>query len=221
MPKLLIFGTGSMAEIIHYNLEKTNKYQIVAFTADRKFVNTDEFLGLPLIPFDLIEHSFPPDGHVMFVAAGYRQLSRERSRKYQEAKDKGYELLTYVDPKAVVGENINIGDNCFVFEGNIIEPFVTIGNDVIVWSGSLIAHHTSIGDHCFLAPRVAISGNVKVGSHCFIGINATIRDGVSVASDCLIGANALILKDTVRGGVYGGCPAKLIRTLDVPQLGPP
>lgn len=69
-----------------------------------------------------------------------------------------------------------MGDNCFVFENQTIQPFVKIGNDVIIWSGNHIGHHSMIGDHCFISSHVVISGNVKIEPYCFLGVNSSIRD---------------------------------------------
>jgi sugar O-acyltransferase (sialic acid O-acetyltransferase NeuD family) len=119
-------------------------------------------------------------------------------------KSKGYKLITYINSKATHWGEIEVGDNCFIFEGNVIQPFVKIGNDVIMWSGNHIGHDSSIGDHCFIASHAVISGNVRIGPYCFIGVNATFRDGIIVAPECIIGAGALILKDTIEKGVYKG-----------------
>jgi UDP-3-O-[3-hydroxymyristoyl] glucosamine N-acyltransferase len=104
----------------------------------------------------------------------------------------------------MVSEETRIGDNCFVFEANVIQPFVTIGNDVVLWSGNHIGHDVTIEDHVFIASHVVVSGNATIGARSFVGVNATFRDGVTVAPDCVIGAGASIMKDTVRGGVYAG-----------------
>ena len=95
--------------------------------------------------------------------------------------------------------DVPIGDNCFVFEANVIQPGVRIGNDVVLWSGNHIGHDVEIGDHCFIASHVVVSGNVTIGNHCFLGVNATVRDGVTIAPRCVIGADALIMKDTEEG----------------------
>jgi sugar O-acyltransferase (sialic acid O-acetyltransferase NeuD family) len=138
----------------------------------------------------------------MFVAVGFSGVNRARHEIYDRCKEMGYELLTYVNSKATYWDELQIGDNCFVFENNVIQPNVQIGNDVVIWSGNHIGHDSRIGDHCFIASHAVISGNVTIGESCFVGVNATFRDGVTVAPKCIIGAGALIMKDTVEGGIY-------------------
>jgi len=211
--KLVIFGTGSFAEVAYCYLTNDSSYDVVAFTADRDFITVKEKFGLPVVPFEEIEKHYPPSEFKMFVAIAYSKVNKIRAEKYKQAKEKGYELISYVCSKAIVWDNVELGDNCFIFEGNVIQPFVKIGNNVIIWSGNHIGHHTTIGDHCYIASHAVISGHCKIGPYCFIGVNATLIDGINIAEECIIGAGALIVKNTEKGGVYGGNPAKLLRTV--------
>jgi sugar O-acyltransferase (sialic acid O-acetyltransferase NeuD family) len=129
-------------------------------------------------------------------------VNQARREVYFECKAAGYRLVSYVSSKALVLEDVPIGENCFVLEGNVIQPGVKIGNDVILWSGNHIGHDATIGDHCFVSSHVVISGHVVIEENCFLGVNATIRDRVRIARDCVVGAGALIMRDTIPGAVY-------------------
>jgi len=204
--KVIIFGTGSLGEVAHFYLTNDSDYEVVAFTANKSYITEDKFLGLPLVPFEEVEKIYPPDQFKMLVALSYAGVNKVRARIYQEAKNKGYELISYVSSKVTRWGDTRIGDNCFILEDVTIQPFVSIGNDVIIWSGNHIGHHVSIGDHCFITSHVVISGHVKVGAYCFIGVNATIRDGIEIASECVIGAGSLIMKSTREKDVYVARP---------------
>ena len=134
-----------------------------------------------------------------------------RAGKYNEAKNKGYELISYISSKATHWGDTEIGDNCFIFENQVIQPFVKIGNDVILWSGNHFGHNVVIGDHCFIASHVVVSGGVSIGAYSFIGVNATIRDDVTIGRECIIGAGALILNNTRDKEVYIAKPTELYR----------
>jgi len=204
MEKVLIFGTSIMAEVVYYYLTKDSPYEVVAFTADRDFIKEKEFFNLPVVPFEDVESIYPPDRFKMFIAVGYQKINKVRAKKYEEAKEKGYTLISYVSPKAMVWDNVEIGDNCFIFESNVIQPCVKIGNDVIIWSGNHIGHHGSIGDHVYIASHAVICGCVKIKPYCFLGVNVTIRDDITIARECIIGAGALILGDTKEREIYRG-----------------
>jgi sugar O-acyltransferase (sialic acid O-acetyltransferase NeuD family) len=129
-------------------------------------------------------------------------LNKKRAKVFDEAKTKGYKLISYVHPTTSISEEFHMGENCFIFEKNVIQPFVTLGNDIIIWTGNVISHHTTIKDHCFIVSHSAIAGNVTINSFCFIGMNATIRNGIKIAKETVIGAGAIILNDTEEKGVY-------------------
>lgn len=209
MKKLIIFGTGDIAQLAHYYFSQDINYEIVAFTVDREYISDNSFCNLPVVPFDEIEKQFSPGEHDMFVALSYSKLNRIRAEKFNAAKSKGYKLVSYVSPKATLYDNVRIGDNCFIFEDNTIQPFVSIADNVTLWSGNHIGHHSTIGKHCFIASHVVVSGGVKIDPYCFIGVNATIRDHVHIAQDCIIGAGALITQDTINNSVYKGIPSQV------------
>jgi sugar O-acyltransferase (sialic acid O-acetyltransferase NeuD family) len=116
----------------------------------------------------------------------------------------GYRLASFISPRATVLNEGRIGDNCFIFEDNTIQPFVTIGSNVTLWSGNHIGHHSTIKDHCFIASHVVVSGGVEIGECTFIGVNATLRDHIKIGERCVIGAGALLLADAEPEGVYIG-----------------
>jgi len=202
--KLVIFGSDDMGELAHFYFSNDSAYEVVAFTLDADFIKEPTFCGLPVIPFAQIVEKFPPESHDMFVALGYSKVNAVRKEKYLAAKAYGYQLASYVSPKATVYAGTAIGDNCFIFEDNTVQPFVNIGSNVTLWSGNHIGHHSTIKDHTFIASHVVVSGRVTVGEQCFIGVNATLRDHITVGERCVIGAGVLLLGDAEADGLYIG-----------------
>jgi sugar O-acyltransferase (sialic acid O-acetyltransferase NeuD family) len=200
---LVVLGTGELGRLARRNFETDSAYRVVAFTMDRAFMGDDNsFEGLPLVPFDELVSTHPPSETDLFIAIGYRRVNRARAEAYGRARAAGYRLASYVSTRALVEPDLELGDNCFVFEGVIIQPFVRIGANTIIWSGACVAHDTIVGSHCFIAPRASISGNVSIDDFVFVGNNATVRDGVSIGMATVIGAGALVKHDTKPGSVY-------------------
>ncbi|HEX8989752.1 MAG TPA: acetyltransferase [Rhodocyclaceae bacterium] len=195
MKPLVIFGLGDIAELAAYLFPLHTEYEIAAFCVDREYAEIETFLGRPVLTPEELTQKFPPSAADVFVAIGYRNINKGRQEKYQQMKSLGYRLASYVSPKATVFDNVEIGDNCFVFENNVIQPFVRVGNDTILWSGNHVGHHSVIGDHCFIASHAVISGRVTIGRNVFIGVNATLRDHISIGDHCVVGAGTLLLKD--------------------------
>lgn len=202
MKKVVIFGLGDISEIAHFYLSNDAGYEVAGFCVDEAFKDESVFCGLPVVAFEAVEESFPVAEYEMFIPLSYTQLNQLRQQKYEEAKAKGYGFVSYVSPQATVAENAVIGENCFIFEDNTIQPFVSIEDNCILWSGNHIGHHSTIKAHCFIASHVVISGGVEVGENTFIGVNATLRDHIKIGKANVIGAATLILADTKDNQVF-------------------
>ena len=202
--QLVIFGSGDIGELAHYYFSTDSKYEVVAFTLDRDYIEDPEFCGLPVVPFEELTKVYPPDSYVLFIALGYSKLNAIRKEKFLVAKEEGYDLVSFISSHATVLNENRIGENCFIFEDNTIQPFVTIGNNVTLWSGNHIGHHSVIHDHTFIASHAVVSGGVEIGEQCFIGVNATLRDHIRIGQRCVIGAGSLLLGDAEPEGVYIG-----------------
>lgn len=205
--KLVVFGAGEIAQLAHFYFARDTAYHVAAFTVDGAYIKESSFNGLPVIPFEDIATEFSPESCQMFVAVSYSQVNRVRAEKYHQAKNKGFRLVSYISPRATY-YGTAVGDNCFIFEDNTIQPFSRIGNNVTLWSGNHIGHHSIIGDHCFISSHVVISGGVVVEPYCFLGVNTSVRDHVTISERCVVGMGGMVTKNLEAGGVYVGAPVK-------------
>ena len=212
-----MFGAGDYARVASVYLDKHGEHHVAAFTVDGAFMQDGELLGKPVIAFEDLVRSHPPERVKLLVAIGFSGLNERRREVYERCKGLGYNFVTYIDPRAHRSDELEVGENTFIFEANVLQPFVRIGNNCVLWSGNHIGHDSTIEDHCFIASHVVISGNCSIGRSSFIGVNATIRDRVKVAPRCLIGAGAVILKDTEEGDVYSvrGTERRDVKSWDV------
>lgn len=202
MSRIVIFGTGKIADQAYFYLTNDSPHEVVAFTVDREYLREGMKMGLPVVAFEEVQDVYSPNDYGMFVAVGYQDLNRFRAKKYEEARTKGYTLISYVSSRAANFGDIEVGDNCFVLEFAVLQPCSKIGNDVFIWSSNHIGHHAQVGDHCYIAGNVVISGSTNVGAYCFIGVNATLGHEISIGEESFIGAGSLITKDVERRSVY-------------------
>jgi sugar O-acyltransferase (sialic acid O-acetyltransferase NeuD family) len=199
---VVIFGLGPLPRRLFVYLTTDAGRDVVAFTVDRAYLKEPSLLGVPVVPFEELDRTHPPDSHALCVAVGYREVNQARARICERAKARGYELVSYTSSFAHCWESSRIGsENTLVLDGTVVQPFATVGDDVILMSCG-VAHDSVVGDHCFIATGAVIAGEVTVGPYCFVGVGATIRDGIAVAPRCVIGAGAVIKDDTEEGGVY-------------------
>jgi sugar O-acyltransferase (sialic acid O-acetyltransferase NeuD family) len=199
---VVIFGTADFARVAAIYLRDDSDRDVAAFTVHERFIAEPALLGLPVVPFEHLHETHPPAGYDMLVAIGFKRVNHARAEIYDACKARGYTLISYVSSKATRMGEVAIGDNCFIFEHNVLQPSVTIGNDVVLWSGNHIGHDSRIGDHCFIASHVVVSGNVTIGPYCFVGVNATFRDAITVGAECIIGAGAIMVANAEPKGVY-------------------
>jgi sugar O-acyltransferase (sialic acid O-acetyltransferase NeuD family) len=211
MKPIVIFGAGKIAEVILYYFKHHSERSVVAVTVDDHFVTENSCFGLPLVSFESLEEKYSPDDYEMFVALGYQELNRFRALKCEEAQQKGYSLVSYVDPRVGLPLDCEIGDNCFIMQGALIHPRVKLGNNVFVWGGATVGHHTCVGSNCWLTSGCTVAGSVTVGENCFFAVNSSIAHGVRVGDDCFIGANALVNKCTGNMEVFLHEPTNLYR----------
>ena len=205
--KLVIVGAGETAEMAYEYFTHDSNYEVCAFSVENKFLSEQNLFDRPIVPFEDLELLYRPDQYEAFVALGYGNLNRARTRLYTACKVKGYNLANYISSKAFIWRNVSMGDNCFILENNVLQYHVTLGNNVVLWSGNHIGHRAVIGNNCFLSSHVVISGYASVGDNCFWGVNSCSADNITIAEDCVISAGSVVLADTEPGKIYQGNPA--------------
>lgn len=204
MSKVVIFGSGPIAEVIWSYLTSESDHEVAGFTVDADYLKTTSLFGLPVVPFEEVEKTFPPETHGIYVAIGYGKLNTLRAAKLAEAESKGYRAIGHVSPRAVVPPGFVPKPNTFIMEHNTIQPFAEIGRNVTIWSGNHIGHHSRIGDNCFVSSHVVVAGCVTIGENCFLGVNATLRDNITLGSHVVVGAGALVLQDAPDYALFPG-----------------
>jgi len=130
-------------------------------------------------------------------------INRNREKVYLFLKSKGYSFINYISSRATILSE-KIGENCFILENNVIQPYVTIGNNVIMWSGNHIGHHSIVDDSTFIASHSVVSGHVTIEKRCYLGVNSTISNGVHLSEETLVGAGALVNYNTESQAVIPG-----------------
>jgi sugar O-acyltransferase (sialic acid O-acetyltransferase NeuD family) len=220
MANVVVLGVGVFGRLARRYLEADSDDRVVAFTVHERFIGGPTCDDLPVVPFETLGESYPPDGVKLLVGAGYTRVNRNRSALFEEVEQAGYELATYVSSRSLIWPGTPVGEGSFIFEGVIVQPGVRIGRGVVVWSGTAINHDAAIGDFAFLASNVVVSGHVRLGHHTFAGANATFRDGVTTGSYSVVGAGAVITKDTADRSIHSvrGTSARGDSSLDLHDL---
>jgi len=202
--KLVILGDSAFAEVAYECFTHDSDYEVVGFSVESAHFKQHELFGLPVVPFETLEERFKPGEVDFYAALVYSQLNRLRTRLYRAAKSKGYRPASYVSTRAFVWHNVQLGEHCFIFEDNTVQPFVRIGDNVVLWSGNHIGHHSTVEDHCFIASHAVVSGFCTVGNSSFLGVNVTLANNITIGADNWIGPGVTITSDTEPGKLFKG-----------------
>jgi sugar O-acyltransferase (sialic acid O-acetyltransferase NeuD family) len=201
---VVIIGIGDFGRIARFYLDNDSPHRVVAHAVSADLLDRTEFLGLPVVALDDLPRTHPPDQFDVQLGIAYSRVNRNRREMFETAKRLGYRVMTYVCSKAITWPDLDAGEGAFIFEANVIQPYVHIGSNTVLWSGNHIGHDSTIGDHVFIASHVVVSGNCRVGDNTFIGVNATLRDGITIGANCVIGAGTLVLGDVPDGTILKG-----------------
>lgn len=202
MKKVIIFGTGKVAEIAYSYFKTSEKHSVIAFTVDQGFQETDAKFGLPVVPFSEINQKYAPTEHVFFVALGYQKMNRFRMDKVEAVREKGYQLTSYIDKHAFIASDVEIGDNCLILDQVSIGPYSSVASNVFIYSGAVVGHHAAILSSCWLTSGCVVGGSSRVGKNTFIGINASIGHNIAIGDANFIGAGAVVTQNTEDDEVY-------------------
>lgn len=120
-------------------------------------------------------------------------------------------------PEIIIGNQVNIGDYSTLSCCNRIEiaDGVRLGRMVMITDNS--HGHTDDASELRISPidRPLVSkGPVRIGRNVWIGEKSTVLPGVTIGEGAIIAANAVVTKSVPPYSIAGGCPARVIKTIE-------
>lgn len=82
-----------------------------------------------------------------------------------------------VHEKAVIGNNVTLGENVSIM------PYVVIGDNAIIGDHAIIYPHTYIGTNAVVGSENVLYSNVTIGQGCHLGSRVVAHSGAVVGSD--------------------------------------
>lgn len=207
--EIIIYGIGPFAKLLYYYLTNDANYKVLAFIADKAYINDSSFCNLPIFAFEDVENIYNPKEYKMILAIGYSKM-RNREFMFEKAKAKNYELINYIHSSVVIN-NVILGENNIILAGCVIEPNVKIGNNNVVWSMTLLGHDSVLCNHNYISAKCLISGDTIIKNLSFIGNGSNMINGLIIENETYLVAGTNIRKNTKELGMYAGNPAKLLK----------
>lgn len=209
MDKVIVFGNGKVAEILSYYIEKS--FEIVAYTVDGPYLNGSVFNQKPIIDFSILSDSFSPEDYKMLCAVGFTGMNGVRQSAYQRAKALGFSFVNYIDSRASLVGNVDIGENNIILDNVSVQPGVRIGTGNILWSNSTLAHGASIQDFNWVTSGTTIAGDASIGSRNFLGVNSSVGHEKKLADECFVSANSYVNNNLFDKQVVLSSSSEIIR----------
>ena len=211
MEDILLHGLGSMGRLLFAEMEKDERFCVRAFVCDDRYYTQDSFAEKKIYKASEVVKAFPPSS-IRVISTGVYSSLRERYDSYRQMKDKGYRFINFISKKAMVADDVLMGENNIVFAGVYLDYFGKMGDCNVVRPQVYIGHNFNIGNGVYVAPNCSIAGYATIEDLSFIGIGATVLERLVIAKETLIGAASLVTKCTEPYAQYIGAPAKKVKT---------
>lgn len=145
--------------------------------------------------------------------------------KFADCMNRNVPDSTNVWQFCVIFPKCQIGENCNICAGVLIENDVLVGNNVTIKSGVQLWDGVTVEDDVFIGPNVTFTNDLfprskqrpekyartLISKGASIGANCTILAGHIVGENAMIGAGSVVTRNIPANTVWCGNPAKFMR----------
>lgn len=118
---------------------------------------------------------------------------------------------TFVDPRAIIGDEVSIGRGVVICAGAIVTCNVVIDDFAMINLSVTVGHDVKIGKFSTISPAANLSGYVEVGEGTDLGTDCTVIPGKKIGKQAVVGAMACVTKDIPDYATAVGIPAKVVK----------
>lgn len=195
--KVALVGGGGHCKVVIDTIITAGTY-IIEGVIDPGLPVGEKVLGVPVLGGDeLLSKIYNNGVRKAFIAVGSVGNCGVRKILYNKIKNIGFDLPVIVHPKAVIANDVKLGEGVFIAASSTINPGVEIGKNAIINTSSSIDHDCKIGDFVHIAPGVVLSGGVSVGEETHIGTGTDVIQGVKIGKRCFIPAGSLVKNNII------------------------
>lgn len=127
-----------------------------------------------------------------------------------------------IEPGAVIRDMVEIGNNCIIMMGAMINIGAVIGDRTMIDMNTVIGGRAIVGKDCHIGAGSVIAGVIEppsaepvvIGDNVIMGANAVVLEGVKVGNGAVIAAGSIVIADVEPNTVVAGVPAKVIKKVD-------
>jgi 2,3,4,5-tetrahydropyridine-2,6-dicarboxylate N-acetyltransferase len=127
-----------------------------------------------------------------------------------------------IEPGAIIRDMVEIGDNCVIMMGSVINIGAVIGEKTMIDMNVVVGGRVVVGKNCHIGAGAVLAGVIEppsadpvvIEDDVLIGANAVVLEGIRVGKGAVIAAGSVVVKDVEPYSVMAGVPAKLIKKVD-------
>lgn len=208
MKKLLIVGAGGFGRELYVwasqHPDCGRAWELAGFLDDNPQA---------LQPFGAFARVQPLTGHAVDPANVYLcglGLPPVKEKLLQPLLAAGANFLTFIHPRALVGERVRLGRGVVLCPGAIASADITLGDFVMLNLHATVGHDAAVGAWSTLSAHCDVTGRVQVADRVFMGSRVSIIPGKSVGSGAVLGAGAVVINDVPAGVTVVGNPARIL-----------
>lgn len=176
---LFIFGCSGVAKSIIDSINRSPNYYFdeIIFIDVKPTEIGQTYYGCKVIHISILKDMDTHGQFAIFAFFKPKDIITRNEFITKTVDEFGFELLSIIDPSAVVSPTASIGLGCY------IAPFVCLDSDSEIAANTIILFHS------------IISRNVKILQSSFISAGCTIKGGVIIKESCFLGANCSVVKN--------------------------
>lgn len=199
--KIVILGNGSLAKTLGYFIMQDNKYDLIGFAIEKKYIKKKKLHNKNVFTFQELHKLKKNNNFEMINGIGYQQNCLIR-KNLQEKLTKEFKFHKYIHTKSYVSKFCKISPGAIIMPNASLETNSFIGKGTVIWSNAVVGHGSKIGDFCWLSAGSVIGGDSIVKKNSFIGINASITNKITIGENNIVGINTSIQKNTRKNSVF-------------------
>ncbi len=191
--RILIIGGGKGAQVVIDILSYDCNRVTVGILDDNQELWGKEIRGVkilgPIKMVDELKDKFD------FLIIAFSKNMDARREIFLNCKRKGYKFINVVHPKALIENNVELGEGNLIYALVRIGPYSKVGNNNLISAFTNIEHHNEIGSHILFGPHCSTSGTVNIGDGCKLGTGIFVQDNITIGNNALIASGSIIIND--------------------------
>jgi sugar O-acyltransferase (sialic acid O-acetyltransferase NeuD family) len=208
MKKLLIVGAGGFGRELYVwasqHPDCGRAWELEGFLDDNPQA---------LQPFGSFARVYPLTGHAVDTGKLYLcglGLPPVKEKLLQPLLAAGANFLTFIHPRALVGDRVQLGRGVVLCPGAIASVDIVLGDFAMLNLHATVGHDASVGAWSTLSAHCDVTGRVQVADRVFMGSRVSIIPGKSIGSGAVLGAGAVVINDVPAGVTVVGNPARVL-----------